>query len=156
MTHEPKSSESESRGDSPVEGAPPTPPIRRWILLGCGWVCVGLGLAGVPLPLLPTTPFLILAGACFARSSPRLNARLLAHPKLGPYLTEWQEQQSIPAEAKLKAYGIVLVSFSISIAWVGTLLARILLAVIGVALLAFLSRLKTTGENSGEDGGHRP
>src|SRR5262245_46879620 len=62
----------------------------RIVWLVAGWLAMGLGLAGVFLPLLPTTPFLLLAAACFVRSSPRLHARLLAHPRLGPFLEQWR------------------------------------------------------------------
>lgn len=101
---------------------------------------------GAVLPLLPTTPFLLLAGACFVRSSPRLYAKLEAHPKLGPYLVEWKERRSIPAHAKFKAYALVIVSFSFSIMIVGRWPLRALLGGIGGALLVFLHRLETSSD----------
>ena len=67
-------------------------------LLGSGAVC--LALAGVVLPLLPTTPFLLVAGWAFARSSPRLDAWLRAHPHLGPPLADWENRRAIPRKAK--------------------------------------------------------
>lgn len=113
------------------------------LLNAVGWIALGLGVAGIPLPLLPTTPFLLLAAACFLRSSPRLHRRLLEHQRLGPYLRQWQYDRSVPPGAKLRAYALVVVSFGVSIAFVEGAGLRILLLVLGIALLAFLARLRT-------------
>jgi uncharacterized membrane protein YbaN (DUF454 family) len=117
--------------------------MTRILLLCAGWLCVGLGLAGVVLPGLPTTPFLLLAAACFARSSPRLHARLLAHPRLGPFLEQWRRDHSIPRAAKRRAYVLVVACFTLSIVLAPSLTARVALGVLGLGLLVFLSRLRT-------------
>jgi len=67
-------------------------------LLGCA--AVSLALVGVVLPVLPTTPFLLVAAWAFARSSPRLDAWLRAHPRLGPPLAAWEDRRAIPRKAK--------------------------------------------------------
>jgi uncharacterized membrane protein YbaN (DUF454 family) len=77
-------------------------PMRSFYL-ALGLVFAGLGIAGALLPVLPTTPFLILAAACFTRSSGRLERWLLEHPRFGPTLTEWRERGAIPFRAKLLA-----------------------------------------------------
>lgn len=116
----------------------------RIVLLLAGWLCMGLGLVGVFLPLLPTTPFLLLATACFVRSSPRLHARLLAHPRLGPFLEQWRRERSIPRAAKRRAYVLVVACFALSIALAPSTAVRVLLGVLALGLLVFLSRLRTT------------
>lgn len=68
-------------------------------LLGC--LSLGLGIAGIFLPLLPTTPFLLLAAALWMRSSPRLYAWLLSHKRLGPYIRNFRENRAIPLRAKI-------------------------------------------------------
>ena len=72
---------------------------RLYLVLGLAFMA--LGFVGVFLPLLPTTPFLILAAACFARSSPRLENWLLDHPRFGPMLCDWRARGAIPWKAKL-------------------------------------------------------
>ena len=70
-----------------------------------GHAMVGFGFVGAFLPLLPTTPFLILAAGCYARSSPRLERWLLNHPRFGPLLVAWRERGAIPFRAKAIAAG---------------------------------------------------
>ncbi|MFB9947667.1 YbaN family protein [Rhizobium puerariae] len=90
----------------------------RLLFLGLGWLFVAIGVAGAFLPVLPTTPFLLLAVACFARSSPRLEAWLLEHPKFGPPLRDWREKGAIPRKAKIAA--VVMMTLSYAIFWFGT------------------------------------
>ena len=78
-----------------------------WLMLGLLLVCVGV--VGIFVPLLPTTDFLILALPCFARSSPRLEAWLLNHPRFGAPLRAWREQRAIPQRGKILAcFGIAM------------------------------------------------
>ena len=74
--------------------------LLRPLLFGLGWTCVGLGALGLFLPLLPTTPFLLLAAWCFDRSSPRLHGWLLRQPVLGPLLADWRAHGVIRPRAK--------------------------------------------------------
>lgn len=75
----------------------------------------GLAFLGVLLPLLPTTPFLLLAGTCFARSSPELHERILNMPLFGEYLRQWDRSRTVPKAAKRKAWLLIAASFSVSI-----------------------------------------
>lgn len=121
----------------------------RWGLLLLGGLLVVLAVAGALLPVLPTTPFLLLAGACFARASPRLHARLRRAPLFGAYVDQWERDRSIPAPAKRRAYVLVALAFGFSIWMVEATWQRALLALIGVALVVFLGRLPTTAAGEG-------
>lgn len=77
--------------------------MKRWAFLLLGVAFTALGVIGAFLPLLPTTVFLILAAACFARSSPRLEAWLMGHPRFGPTLRAWRESGAIPRKGKVMA-----------------------------------------------------
>jgi uncharacterized protein len=90
----------------------------RGIWLAGGGLFLGLGLLGVVLPVLPTTPFLLLAAACFARSSPRLHRWLLHHPVFGPPIRNWEENGAISRPAKRLAVGSMAAVLVLSL-WLG-------------------------------------
>lgn len=90
---------------------------RRWLWFGLGWLFFALGAVGVFLPLLPTTPFMLLAVWAFSASSPRFHAWLLAHPTFGPPIRRWEQERIIPRWAKAVALG----SMSASLAGVALL-----------------------------------
>jgi uncharacterized membrane protein YbaN (DUF454 family) len=77
--------------------------MTRPIYLAGGITCVGLGVIGAFLPIVPTVPFLLLAAFCFARSHPVWEQRLLDHPRYGPALRDWRERQAISRRAKVSA-----------------------------------------------------
>lgn len=82
---------------------------QAYLIIGC--LMVFIGAIGVVLPLLPTTPFLLIAAACFARSSPRLEAWLLAHRTFGPLVAAWRERGAIPRSGKLLSTGGMALGF---------------------------------------------
>lgn len=75
----------------------------RLVFVAVGLLMVALGIIGAFLPVMPTTVFLIAAAWCFARSSRRLEAWLLGHPRFGPTLKAWREHGAIPRRAKILA-----------------------------------------------------
>jgi len=118
--------------------------LRGGSLLAAGWLCTGLAIAGVVLPLVPTTPFLLLAAACFVRSSPRLHHWLLSNRVFGPILEQWRRDKTVPRSAKRKAYLVVILSFGVSIAFVDVLGLRVALSLLGLGLIVFIARMPTT------------
>nr|WP_232846382.1 YbaN family protein [Amphritea pacifica] len=85
--------------------------IRTLFLLS-GFFFVLLGIIGLLLPLVPTTPFLLVAAFCFSRSSERLHQYLLNHRWFGHYIRDWEEHGVIPLKAKLFASGMMLIMIS--------------------------------------------
>jgi len=84
----------------------------RLIYIVIGGLAVLLGVIGIFLPLLPTTPFLLVAAWAFAKSSPRLEHWLVTHPRLGPPLRDWRERGAIPARAKVIAIAAMAASLA--------------------------------------------
>ncbi len=92
------------------------PSRRRWprpLLFALGWIFTALGVAGLILPLMPGTVFLILAAWCFSRSSPRFEAWLVGHPRLGPHVLRWRETGAVARRAKYLACGSMALSFAL-------------------------------------------
>ncbi len=98
-----------------MEPAGPERDFMRIVYLSLGWLLLTIGILGAFMPILPTTPFLIMAVACFARSSPRLEAWLLDHPRFGGPLRDWRERGAIPRRAKIAA--VVMMSISYAFFW---------------------------------------
>ncbi len=103
-----------------------------WMIFGL--LAVAAGIAGIVLPLVPTTPFILLAAFCFARSSPRLEAWLLHHRTFGPMIANWRRHGSVEPRAKRLATLFMLASFGLSLAlhlplWALALQASVLIAV---------------------------
>lgn len=82
----------------------------KYILTALGLVALGLGILGIFLPVLPTTPFLLLAAALFLRSSRSLYDWLLNHPKLGPYISNFMVHKSIPLKIKILSVSMVWIT----------------------------------------------
>ena len=122
-------------GDGVHAGAAPTPhPSRvvRGLLWLAGSVSLALGIIGVVVPGLPTTPFVLLAAACYAKASPRLHAWLLNHRWTGPMLRDWESDRSLTRRNKAIAVGSMLLMVSFSIwSFRGRVIAQLVLLALG-------------------------
>ncbi|MDZ4371885.1 MAG: YbaN family protein [Phenylobacterium sp.] len=87
----------------------------RKIYLACGVASLLLGAFGVLLPLLPTVPFVILAAYCFGRSDPRIESRLLRHPRFGPAILQWRVRGAIARKGKIAATLAFVVSIALAL-----------------------------------------
>ncbi|KUL96345.1 hypothetical protein DK26_05755 [Bosea sp. WAO] len=88
-------------------------PWRRHLYFAAGWLLTAIGVIGLVLPLMPGTIFLIAAAWCFSRSSPRFEAWLIGHPKLGPQVVAWRRTGSIARRTKYIACGSMVLSFAL-------------------------------------------
>lgn len=127
--------------------------MKRKLLLASGMVALGLGLAGLALPVLPTTPFLLLSAWLFARSSPEHYERLLGHERLGPHVRDWVERHGLRRSVKVRAILLLWAALLPSSLWLGHRhLSGFLLLAVGAAVSAWLLRLPTLDEPPAETG----
>ncbi|MBK9704910.1 MAG: YbaN family protein [Betaproteobacteria bacterium] len=99
-------------------------------------------MAGLLLPVLPTTPFMLLAAYCFARASPRLHRRLLDSRSFGPMIREWQRHRALAWRTKLTAIALMSATLGVSIVFfVRQPAVQLILALLGVALAVWLYRI---------------
>lgn len=124
----------------------------RILLLIVAWLAVGLGIIGIFLPVLPTTPFMILAAALFARTSPRFEKWLIDHPRFGKPLTDWRREGAIARKAKIAS--VTLMAASFVIVWFAGPPWLVLKIGIGVTLLCCAAFVLTRPEPQPE--GSRP
>lgn len=109
--------------------------MRRHLYLIAGFLCLGLAVIGALLPVMPTTVFVIMAAYCFARSSPRLEAKLLNHPRFGPHITRWRANGAVSRGGKIAA----------SIAFVVSILLTLIFTAMPWPLIPILAALVIGG-----------
>ncbi len=114
----------------------------RWLLWLAGTVALILGIVGAFLPVLPTTPFILLAAACYAKASERFHRRLLNHPTFGPTIRNWEQYRSIAPKTKRIAVSMMTLSIGVSIYVVREhLWLQLMLATIAVSVGTWMWRL---------------
>jgi hypothetical protein len=115
-----------------------------------GAIALGLGILGIFLPLLPTTPFVLLAAACFARGSERFHQWLLASSTFGPMVREWEGHRSLPYRTKVTAIVLMSLTMAISITFfVRPLWLKVVLALFGCGLAVWMYRIPSRDRPTG-------
>ena len=117
--------------------------MKNQLFIFMGATNVALGVAGIILPLLPTTPFLLLAAYFFARSSDRLHDWLLAHKHLGPYIHAFRNRTGLTRSQKIRLGVSFTVMLGLSLYFAPISEIKLLLAVMWIFWMAMLVRLKT-------------
>lgn len=118
----------------------------RYLILLLGWLSIALGVVGIFLPLLPTTPFILLAAWCFSRSSPLFHDWLISHPKLGPIVTTWH-QGGLPVKVRNRILVVMWCSLTLSMLLIGKLWLIALLLVTGTAVTIYIMRKSVVFEH---------
>lgn len=118
--------------------------MKKILLIIAGSLSVVLGVIGIFIPLLPTTPFLLLAAACYVRSSDKLYQRLINNKYLGKYILNYREKRGVPLQAKIAAIIFLWASMIINIVYiVKAWQISVLLIIIAVVVTVHLIRMKT-------------
>ena len=125
----------------------PESKLLRWLLGGLGILSLTLGVVGILVPLLPTTPLLLLAAACFLRSSEKLHDWLLNHKWFGPYIRHYREYRALPYAAKFWTLLLLWSSIGYAVLWIlDSWGLRALLLLIATGVTVHILRLKTLTE----------
>lgn len=114
-------------------------------ILGTMFLLVGV--LGAVLPLLPATPFLLLASACYVRGSTTLHNWLMSHRYLGPYITNIRDKRGMPIKAKTITIAVLWVSLLFSMYRVDSLLLDSTLLIVGIGVTTLILKLKTLPRN---------
>jgi hypothetical protein len=126
--------------------------LIKGTLIVAGTLSLGFGIVGIFIPLLPTTPFLLLAAYCYARSSKRLYAWLMNNKWFGSYIRNYYEGKGIPLKAKLLSISFLWLTIGFSIYFVVNLLiVRIILIIIAVGVTMHIFTVKTLKEEAVEE-----
>jgi len=119
--------------------------MPKYILIIIGFIFVGLGAIGLVLPVMPTTPFLLVAAACFARSSERFYNWLMDLHLFGPIIKNWEETRSISRNTKLVAIGSIILVGGISVIFVvNDLTLKLVVTTILALNILLVARIRTT------------
>jgi uncharacterized membrane protein YbaN (DUF454 family) len=117
--------------------------LKRWILITAGSLFLGLGILGIFIPILPTTPFLLLAAACYARSSERFYHWLLSNKWFGNYIRSYREGEGVPLKVKVVILVLLWLAIGYSIFLFPFLWVRIVLILIAVGVTIHILYIRT-------------
>jgi len=118
--------------------------LSRWVLIIVGSFFAGLGILGIFLPLLPTTPFLLLAAACYIRSSKRLYNWLLNNKWIGRYIKNYLEGKGVPLKSKVLSISALWITIGYSVFFVVNIFSvRVILILIAIGVTMHLLSIRT-------------
>lgn len=121
--------------------------FKKFLLIIAGSLSLIMGLIGIVVPLLPTTPFLLLSAACFFKSSNKLYNKLISTKYLGSYIKNYREKKGVPKKVKIMAISILWATILFSAIFIVNLIwVKILLFVIASAVTFHISKLKTVSK----------
>ena len=118
--------------------------IKNWCILLVGHLALSLGLIALLLPVIPTSPFLVVAAACYARTSPRFRRLLIQNRYVGPAILRWEQDRCL--ERKHKNLFIVILAvafFSSAFLFMETQLTKLAMVVVGLIAIAYVASLKS-------------
>lgn len=115
--------------------------VKKYVLIALGSIALAFGVVGMFIPILPTTPFLLITSYCYIRSSKSLHSWLLNHHVLGRYIKDYVEHRAVPRKVKVVALGTLWPSLGFTIFLVPLMPVKILLAVIGSIVSFYIIRL---------------
>ncbi|OEH91373.1 YbaN family protein [Bacillus solimangrovi] len=118
--------------------------IMRGLLIGFGYTSIGLGIVGIVLPLIPTTPLLLLGAYCFYKSSPKLHDKLMSNKVLGEYIKRWRSGEGIPLKSKITIILLLWIGMGYSIFMVPFVFMKIGLLVMASCMTIFLLFMKSS------------
>lgn len=121
--------------------------IHKTLVSFLGTIFLICGVIGIFLPLLPTTPFLLLAAACYVKASPRLYRRLMANKYLGSYIENYRAGRGIPAKAKLLSISVLWATISISAFRIDSPHIRIFLLIVAISVTVHIITRKTLSKS---------
>jgi uncharacterized membrane protein YbaN (DUF454 family) len=118
--------------------------VLRWLLMGAGTLSLGIGIVGIFLPLLPTTPFVLLAAILYSRSSKRFHHWLLYNKLFGRFIRNYLSGKGIPLSAKIVSIALLWITLgTTAIFFVSMLVIRIILLLVGVGVSVHLLLIPT-------------
>jgi hypothetical protein len=120
----------------------------RTLLKICGTISLALGIIGIVLPVLPTTPFLLLAAACYARSSKKFYDWLMCNRIFGSYIRNYREGRGIPMNVKVLSITFLWIAILVSMYLVESTIMRLVLPIIAAIVTAHILTLRTLSEKS--------
>ncbi len=117
--------------------------MRKKLLAVCGWLMVAIGAVGIILPVLPTTPFLLLAAACFSGTSERAYRFLLKSPVFGSYIHHYRTKQGVSVRTKVQAISLLWILLALGAVTMEKTWAYIAFPIIGAGVTCHLLLIKT-------------